>query len=638
MSEKKLDDNKLNEEKIEISGTDSGDVKALSDSELDSILNTDEITDTPIADIEVDLESDDDFIVTTEEVAVKEDMSDIIVDNPVAEAVTEEAVTEEAVTEEVVTAEAVTDLVVDSAVIDDVDAVDGDSIALASEVALDIDDDFEDETISISNSDLNRILQETETVEAEVDAISINNDEVVELGSPVTENIEKPVAIEDSIVEMSGDELVSEGSEEAVIIATADEVVEQEASSDEVVFEEMTVDAGEESLVQSGDVTGMMSGEVPLTDSGIGEVFVADGAEEGVSDEIIIPSELDEDPVENISFESSAFSDESSQFGEPATVAVEEEITLEEVGEPATVAVEEEITLEEVGEPATVAVEEEITLEEEVGEPATVAVEEEITLEEEVGEPATVAVEEEITLEEEVGEPATVAVEEEAKDSDIVTEEVINLDDEIEDVTVSNDIEIVDNLDLEDENEEIIDEELVFAEDETIPVESEVVASKQETELELEENLEEPISVEMGQFMGEDYASVEQTVEEEIVEADIFNEDNGEVSDDFSDDEIADMHEEIFSQHESIPEVIETSPVTIADSPVIPAAAAVAVTEDVATSEIVQGLTDETKEDVKTVLSYLDNLFDDLPDDKVKEFAGSEYYDIYNRLFKKLGI
>jgi len=49
-------------------------------------------------------------------------------------------------------------------------------------------------------------------------------------------------------------------------------------------------------------------------------------------------------------------------------------------------------------------------------------------------------------------------------------------------------------------------------------------------------------------------------------------------------------------------------------------------------------LGNELRDDMRRVLGYLDNLFDELPEERVKEFANSKYYDIYNRLFKELGI
>ncbi|MBU1077122.1 MAG: hypothetical protein KKH98_07510, partial [Spirochaetes bacterium] len=47
---------------------------------------------------------------------------------------------------------------------------------------------------------------------------------------------------------------------------------------------------------------------------------------------------------------------------------------------------------------------------------------------------------------------------------------------------------------------------------------------------------------------------------------------------------------------------------------------------------------DIDKESLKTVLKYLDSLLDSLPEDKIKEFADSEYYDLYNKLINSLEI
>jgi len=44
------------------------------------------------------------------------------------------------------------------------------------------------------------------------------------------------------------------------------------------------------------------------------------------------------------------------------------------------------------------------------------------------------------------------------------------------------------------------------------------------------------------------------------------------------------------------------------------------------------------KEELRTVLSYMDQLLESLPDDKIEEFAKSEFYDTYKKLFKELGL
>jgi hypothetical protein len=44
------------------------------------------------------------------------------------------------------------------------------------------------------------------------------------------------------------------------------------------------------------------------------------------------------------------------------------------------------------------------------------------------------------------------------------------------------------------------------------------------------------------------------------------------------------------------------------------------------------------KHEIKTVLSYMDQLLEALPDDKIEEFARSEHYDTYKKLFQELGL
>jgi hypothetical protein len=44
------------------------------------------------------------------------------------------------------------------------------------------------------------------------------------------------------------------------------------------------------------------------------------------------------------------------------------------------------------------------------------------------------------------------------------------------------------------------------------------------------------------------------------------------------------------------------------------------------------------KRDLKSVLSYMDQLLESLPEEKIEEFAKSEYFDTYKKLFEELGI
>jgi len=68
-------------------------------------------------------------------------------------------------------------------------------------------------------------------------------------------------------------------------------------------------------------------------------------------------------------------------------------------------------------------------------------------------------------------------------------------------------------------------------------------------------------------------------------------------------------------------------PIAMAAESAIPAAEAAAPAES-----------DHLKSEIRSVLSYLDKLLDSLPEDKIEEFARSEHFDTYKRLFEELGL
>lgn len=153
---------------------------------------------------------------------------------------------------------------------------------------------------------------------------------------------------------------------------------------------------------------------------------------------------------------------------------------------------------------------------------------------------------------------------------------------------------------FDDEPLEIMDEELVFSDEETIPA---VELPEEQDGFEdvpdewpelaadgLERGLDDPLGDGLELISDEEISSLEQPSAEEMAEA---------------------VPESTEESGDAAPEIQD---------------------------ERVQGLSERTKEDVKRVLNYLDNLFDDLPEEKVKEFAQSEFYTVYNRLFDELGI
>lgn len=55
-------------------------------------------------------------------------------------------------------------------------------------------------------------------------------------------------------------------------------------------------------------------------------------------------------------------------------------------------------------------------------------------------------------------------------------------------------------------------------------------------------------------------------------------------------------------------------------------------------SEEVKPVSSELKDEIRDVLKYMDELLDSLPDKKIREFARSEHFETYKKIFEELGI
>jgi hypothetical protein len=47
---------------------------------------------------------------------------------------------------------------------------------------------------------------------------------------------------------------------------------------------------------------------------------------------------------------------------------------------------------------------------------------------------------------------------------------------------------------------------------------------------------------------------------------------------------------------------------------------------------------DDLKDEIRAVLKYMDHLLEALPEDKIQEFASSDYFVMYKKLFEELGL
>jgi pilus assembly protein FimV len=92
--------------------------------------------------------------------------------------------------------------------------------------------------------------------------------------------------------------------------------------------------------------------------------------------------------------------------------------------------------------------------------------------------------------------------------------------------------------------------------------------------------------------------------------------------------DLGEAEDEAAAEIEELPEVEEIEPLAAEEAPPVEA-------EPV---EAVGATDDRLKTEIRSVLSYLDKLLDSLPEEKIEEFARSEYFDTYRRLFEELGL
>jgi hypothetical protein len=152
----------------------------------------------------------------------------------------------------------------------------------------------------------------------------------------------------------------------------------------------------------------------------------------------------------------------------------------------------------------------------------------------------------------------------------------------------------------------------------------------EELELPVPENMEDDASLELNLATEDDGLAQEvipEAFEAETAEAPIPFDDDLENAFDLTEDIVS------IENPEPAPGPAEGSPLELDTS----AVSAAAIDEEPVAEEtfdIPEGL----KHELKTVLSYMDQLLESLPEEKIEEFAKSEYFDSYKKLFKELGL
>ncbi|MDR2210683.1 MAG: hypothetical protein LBO65_04345 [Spirochaetaceae bacterium] len=97
-----------------------------------------------------------------------------------------------------------------------------------------------------------------------------------------------------------------------------------------------------------------------------------------------------------------------------------------------------------------------------------------------------------------------------------------------------------------------------------------------------------------------------------------------------------------FGEEESLPDFPESAPLggdsSFVEEPSFDIPAAEPTPAPGKGTESADAIPSNLKQELKTVLSYMDQLLESLPEDKIEEFAKSEYFDTYKKLFEELGL
>jgi len=467
----------------------------------------------------------------------------------------------------------------------------------------------DDEKIALTGDELNNILNTADfTEEAGADAtVDLSDD----LNIQETEAVQDAVA-EPSSVEPGSEEIVSQEPAFEEIVSDADfedvsvpeepapeESVSGEIGLDEVGLDETSLDETGKDILQDLDLDISLD-ETDLDELG-GEVKedISLPEEFTLSEDLVLPGEMN--PIEEVVPEEEALpefdSNENDELkelrengAEPMTFAPEAEDTDYLIGDPLA---------ESAGEENSAAIEDfpaEAPLPEAEGEVSEdVSFDSSINLADETIDLSEAVIDEPDLSQEiqdnPIEEPSLDDISISLDLSELGSDELGTTDELSADELGSNEPGIVDFT----EQEETIE----------LPEVSEVV--EEETEP-LEIDSETP-----------DFAADLSLIPEGFVEA---PDDSGQMPGEGDDNAVSLNELDNLGLADELPETAEIE------------AAENAPGEPEKTGEIPSNL----KEELRTVLSYMDQLLESLPDEKIEEFAKSEFYDTYKKLFKELGL
>jgi len=533
-------------------------------------------------------------------------------------------------------------------------------------------DDFPAENLSPPTEET--VEQQTDVGSSDFSAeIPISFEDEISL----EEAVDTPVPLEDEITLEEAEETPTSLEDEITLeepeetpASLEDEITLEEAEETPVPLEdEITLEEPEETPASLEDEIALEEPEetpVPLED----EITLEEPAES--------PASLEDEITLEEAAETPVLLEDEITLEEPAEtpVLLEDEITLEEPAEsPASL--EDEITLEETEE-SPASLEDEITLEEAEESPASL--EDEITLEEAAETPASL--EDEITLEEAEESPASL-------EDEITLEEPAETPTPLENKMSDEQLFMGDSLDLSDA---VIDEpdlsagiveapleepvlgDISFGDDVSLDMDDFGVGIDIDTkdsgladdpvadslaididtsaELGAEENLALADSPADDLAMDDVGAGLELAMDDLNAGIDLDEKETDSLANEPADSLAIDNLDDGLTGviPEGLEENAEEASVSLDDD-------LEAFADDLSIGEEEISLPDAPaakfakadagedidipanfKSELKSVLSYMDHLLESLPEDKIEEFAKSEYFDSYKKIFKELGL
>ena len=167
---------------------------------------------------------------------------------------------------------------------------------------------------------------------------------------------------------------------------------------------------------------------------------------------------------------------------------------------------------------------------------------------------------------------------------------------------------------------------------------------------EISEEFEDSSEIEIGEKIDdyEDFMQMEKPTAEALTEGNInyLSEEKPEETDDFSDASFPSV-ENFLNPDPIVNDDVLNEPVfeeTAVDEPVIedeiakePVVETAPESEPIAESEP-ENTNDDLKQDIKSVLLYMDTILENLTEEKIVEFAKSDEFATYKKLFSELGL